>query len=275
MPANILALHTWTLDTTSLAQVLSLARSTGWQAVELRRVDFLRARKAGLDDAAVVAAVRDSGLPVACLGVQMGWLFCPDDAYRELRTLFVESCGVARALGCTRLMSASDRGSGPAALAVARIREFAAIAADSGLLLSLEFNSGVEQVNALAVARDLVSAAAHPGCRLLLDTYHLQRTGATPGDVAALAASEIGYVQFSDVPHDGPRAEYGVDRLPPGQGCVPFREMFAAILGTGYTGPLSYEAPNPRAWERSPADVLVEALAATRRVLPPLVSSSR
>lgn len=275
MRTNILALHTWTLDTTPLPQVLSLARSTGWQAVELRRVDFLRARKAGLDDAAAIASVRDSGLPVACLGVQMGWLFCPDDAYRELRTLFVESCRLASALGCTRLMSASDRGRGPAALAVARIREFAGIAADAGLRLCLEFNSGVEQVNALPVARDLVGAAAHPGCGLLLDTYHLQRSGATPADVATLEAGEIGYVQFSDVPHDGPRAEYGVDRLPPGQGCVPFREMFAAILGTGYSGPLSYEAPNPRAWERPPADVLVEALAATRRLLLPLARSAR
>src|SRR3989442_190957 len=41
---NPLALHTWTLDTTPLADLLAVARRTGWDAVELRRLDFLRAR---------------------------------------------------------------------------------------------------------------------------------------------------------------------------------------------------------------------------------------
>ena len=42
---NPLALHTWTLDTTPLAEVLRIARSTGWDAVELRRIDFERRRQ--------------------------------------------------------------------------------------------------------------------------------------------------------------------------------------------------------------------------------------
>src|SRR5574341_2515203 len=34
---GMLALHTWTLDTTPLTEVLRIARATGWDAVELRR----------------------------------------------------------------------------------------------------------------------------------------------------------------------------------------------------------------------------------------------
>src|SRR5690348_13512696 len=56
-----LALHTWTLDTTSLAEVLRIATATGWEAVELRRIDFVRAGKQGQSQADVVALVRDSG----------------------------------------------------------------------------------------------------------------------------------------------------------------------------------------------------------------------
>ena len=37
-----LALHTWTLDATPLAEALQVARATGWDAVELRRLDFAR-----------------------------------------------------------------------------------------------------------------------------------------------------------------------------------------------------------------------------------------
>ena len=41
---NPLALHTWTLDSTPLPEALAVAKRTGWEAVELRRIDFLRAR---------------------------------------------------------------------------------------------------------------------------------------------------------------------------------------------------------------------------------------
>ena len=37
-----LALHTWTVDTTPLAAALAAARDGGFNAVELRRVDFTR-----------------------------------------------------------------------------------------------------------------------------------------------------------------------------------------------------------------------------------------
>ena len=42
-----LALHTWTLDTTPLPEVLRAARAAGWPALELRRIDFARAADAG------------------------------------------------------------------------------------------------------------------------------------------------------------------------------------------------------------------------------------
>jgi len=44
---NPLALHTWTLDTTPLGSVLDIVKTTGWQGIELRRLDFKRAADAG------------------------------------------------------------------------------------------------------------------------------------------------------------------------------------------------------------------------------------
>ena len=49
---------------------------------------------------------------------------------------------------------------------------------------------------------------------------------------------------------------------------VPFQEIFRALSAKGYTGYLSYEAPNPAAWKRPAEEVATEALAATRAVLP-------
>jgi sugar phosphate isomerase/epimerase len=113
-----------------------------------------------------------------------------------------------------------------------------------------------------------MAVAAHPACGLLLDTYHLGRSGATVRMVEDVAPAEIAYVQYSDVPRTGLEPGKALDRLPPGRGSVPFKEFFGAIAGKGYAGPLSYEAPNPAAWARDPAAVAREALEATRAVQP-------
>ena len=44
---NGLALHTWTLDPLPLPELLTVARETGWDAVELRQLDFVRTIEAG------------------------------------------------------------------------------------------------------------------------------------------------------------------------------------------------------------------------------------
>jgi sugar phosphate isomerase/epimerase len=90
-----------------------------------------------------------------------------------------------------------------------------------------------------------------------------------------VAPDEIVYVQYSDVPRDGLQPGYTLDRLPPGQGAIAFREVFALLAEKGYTGPLSYEAPNPAAWARDPAEVAREALLATRAVLSAPAPASR
>jgi 4-hydroxyphenylpyruvate dioxygenase len=262
-----LALHTWTLDTTPLAEVLRIARDTGWDAVELRRVDFARAAAEGRPAAAVLDQVRASGMPVACVGVELGWMFAEGDERRRLLAAFAESCRWAVDLGCALVMSPADRGRGSLARAADSVREVGDVAGAAGVRLALEFNSQAEQFNTLGRIREVLAKAGHPQCGILLDTYHLGRTGTPPSALADITLDEIAYVQYSDVPGSGLEPGKALDRLPPGRGVVPFREMFGVILAKGYAGHLSYEAPNPSAWARPPEEVAHEALAATRAVL--------
>jgi len=116
--------------------------------------------------------------------------------------------------------------------------------------------------------REVMALVSHPAAGLLLDTYHLGRSGAQPRQLEDVALAEIAYVQYSDVPASGLEPGKALDRLPPGKGSVPFKEIFGVIAAKGYDGPFSYEAPNPNAWARPAEDVSREALAATRAVLP-------
>jgi len=138
------------------------------------------------------------------------------------------------------------------------------IAARHGVRLALEFNSQCDQLNTLVAVREILAKAAHPHAGLLLDAYHLGRSGARPADLDSIPGGDIAYVQYSDVPRTGLVPGQALDRLPPGRGSVPFKDFFAAVERRGYAGYYSYEAPNPAAWARDPAAVAREALQATR-----------
>jgi sugar phosphate isomerase/epimerase len=264
----VLALHTWTLDTTPLAEVLRLAKRVGWDGVELRHADFARAADEGQSADDVLALVRASGLPVACVGVELGWMWAGGEERKRLLRVFDEQCARAAALGSTTVMSPVDKGRGDARGAAESVREVGDLAASHGVRLAVEFNSQAEQLNTLGVMREVMSKAGHPACGLLLDTYHLWRSGATLRDLDDVPLAEIAYVQYSDVPARGLEPGKFTDRLPPGRGVVPFAEVFALLARKGYRGFMSYEAPNPAAWARPHEDVAREALEATRALLP-------
>jgi sugar phosphate isomerase/epimerase len=263
MTGNPLALHTWTLDTTPLAQVLAIACRTGWDAVELRRLDFLRAREAGRTDQETLALVHASGLPVACVGAERGWMFAEGAEQTRLLDVFAESCRWAVALGCRTVMSPVDFATGSLGQAAARVREVGEVAAAHGVRLALEHQSQAPLLNTVARLRGVLAQADHPAVGLLLDSYHLHRSGGI-GQIADVAPDEIVYVQFSDVPRRGLTPGQTLERLPPGQGAVPFPEFFRHLAAKGYQGYLGYEAPHPAAWARDPETVAREALAATR-----------
>jgi 4-hydroxyphenylpyruvate dioxygenase len=262
-----LALHTWTLDTTALPDVVAAAKTAGWDAVELRRLDWTRAREVGHPPTWVEDTVRASGVPVACVGVEFGWMWADGAERVRLLAGFDEQCARAKALGCQTVMSPVDKGRGDVARAAASVREVGDIAARHGVRLAVEFNSQCEQLDTLERVREVLAKAAHPRCGLLFDAYHMQRSGGSPRSLDDARSEEIVYVQFSDVPRGDLKRGEVLNRLAPGQGCVPFKEFFAAVRAKGYAGFMSYEAPNPEAWARAPGDVAREALAATRSVL--------
>jgi 2-keto-myo-inositol isomerase len=263
-----LALHMWTIDTTPLATALDAARAGGFDAVELRRTDFKRCFDAGMSNAQVLTLIRDSGIPVGVLGVEYGWLFASGDESKRLFKVFRESCENAVALGCTMLMSAPGPVAGPIPDAIKYLRQAGDIAEEYGLRLAIEFNSQHPVLNKLAVLRELLDGAQKKNCGYLIDTYHFARSGAGGRGFEGVPAEQIFCFQYSDL---SPNPVTGVarptDRLPPGKGMVRWREVLGLLAEKGYTGYLSYEAPNPEQWARSPYDVAREGVELTRELL--------
>ena len=263
-----LALHTWTLDTTPLAQLLSVIKNAGWGGVELRRVDFTRCYEAGMSNTQVLELVRASGLKVACMGCENGLLFVRGGERRRIMKVLEESCLNARALGCDTIMTATGPGEGAERDAVSGLKEAAGIVGAHGLRLAYEYSSAHDWLNNLKVAREILAAVGHPSCGLLVDAYHFERTGAGGRGFEDVPAHEIFAFQYSDVP-DAPLAAGGrpTDRLLPGQGKVRWQEVLGLLAEKNYQGWLSCEAPNPKTWAQPPEVAAREALAATRAQL--------
>jgi sugar phosphate isomerase/epimerase len=263
-----LALHMWTIDTTPLATALDAARAAGYDAVELRRTDFKRCFDAGMSNAQVLDLIRKAGIPVGVLGVEYGWLFATGEESRRLFGVFRESCANAVALGCGMLMSAPGPVSGPIGDAIKYLREAGDIAAEYGLRLAIEFNSQHDVLNRLEVLRELISGAGKANCGYLIDAYHFARSGAGGRGFEDVPGEQIFCFQYSDLsPNPVTGVRRPTDRLPPGKGIVEWREVLGLLAEKGYTGYLSYEAPNPEQWERSPYEVAREGVALTRRLL--------
>ncbi len=263
-----LALHTWTIDTTPLATALDAARKAGYDAVELRRIDFKRCLEAGMDNRQILDVIRNSGIPVGVLGVEYGWLFAKGEESRRIFDVFRLSCENAVALGCNMLMSAPGPFTGTVKEAIANLRIAGDIAAEFGLRLAIEFNSQHEVLNCLTVQREIVTGAGKPNCGLLLDAYHLARSGAPGRGFEDVRGEDIFCFQYSDLsPNPVTGVKRPTDRLAPGKGTIRWRDVFGLLAEKGYTGYLSYEAPNPDLWAQSPYDVALEGVTLTRKLL--------
>ena len=266
---NRIGLHSWTLDTTPLADVLRIARETGYNAIELRHVDFKRSIDAGMSNDEVLAMIRASGLVVSCMGLETGMLFARGDEQRRLFDSMDEMCARAAALDCEVMMVAP--GSNPATTVKDAARNFATgceIAAKHGLLCALEFGSRHPVVNRLAVAREIVTLANKSNAGLLIDTYHAQCVGDGGRGFEDVPAADVIAFQFSDVPA-GPLVTDGpaLDRLPPGKGVVRWREVLQLLMEKGYDRYINYEAPNSALWSRPPAEVAREGVTQIRALL--------
>ncbi len=263
-----LALHTWSIDTTPLKEALHAARAGGCAAVELRRVDFKRCFDAGMSNADVLDMIRASGMPVCTLGVEYGWIFATGDESRRLFEVFRETCANAVALDCGLLMSAPGPFEGTIPEAIVNLRNAAEIAAEFGLRLAFEFNSQHPVINHVDVMREILHGAGAPNAGMLLDAYHLHRSGRPGRGFEDVAGEEIFAFQYSDVsanPVTGVKRP--TDRLVPGQGVVEWTPLLTLLAEKGFAGYLSYEAPNPIQWAMPPVQAVREAVNATHQLI--------
>ncbi len=109
---------------------------------------------------------------------------------------------------------------------------------------------------------DVVRTADHPALGLCLDSFHVLSRGGDPAGFAAVPGDKLFFLQLADAP------QLAMDvlqwsrhhRLFPGQGAFDLPAFLGAVLGAGYTGPLSLEVFNDVFRQADPARTAVDAM---------------
>ncbi len=188
---NRISLASGVVPESGPVETIDAARAGGFDAVGLWiepkvwTPALLRATK---------SALAGSGLEL--LDVEVIWLRPDSDMDDHRRCIDI---GVELGAGNVLCVS-SDPDHGATA---ARLAELCTHAEGGNLRIALEFGIFTE-VKTLAQAIAILEQVGHPLRALLIDPIHLDRSGGTPADVAAVPRELLPYAQFCDAPAKRP-----------------------------------------------------------------------
>ena len=173
---------------------------------------------------AMLSAMRERGVSLSLgegIAVQPG---------ADVRDLWPADLDIMQELGVPRINVVSlepDQSRGADQLG--RLTEMAAA---RGIETLLEFVP-IFAIADLATAAAAVAHVGRPDCRLMIDTMHVGRSGASAADLAAIDPQLIGYIQLCDAPTVPTIPDYMEEavfqRRIPGEGQLPLVEYLAAL----------------------------------------------
>lgn len=244
----------------SLSDEVVQLKETGFEAIGLWRpkvVDFGEERAAEL--------IRDAGLRVSSLSFAGGFTGSCGFSYLEAITDGCQAINLAQTVGADNLIVVSGAQNGHTdrhsrRLVVDGLRALGDHAGDSRLKISLlpmhrHFRSRWTFLNSLDAALELINQVAHPQIKLAFDVYHLM---AEPQLVSRISeiVNQIGVVQISDADRS-PQSDQ--DRLVPGHGTIPLKEIVHGFQSAGYNGYFDIQVWSGRVWKSNYAHLIEQS----------------
>ena len=271
MKPNPVTLMAASLPRTPLRELIPSAAAAGFEALTLWPNAWRHAiRRDGLSLTDLRGLLDEHGITVTDVESVDDWRPATGGAGFP-STGRVEAVEVAVALGARTLTTAHAVGG---ELALDRdAGAFAALcddAAEHGLQVALEFVP-FTAVPDLRTALELLHRADRPNAGLVIDLWHLARSGDAPAALADVPPELICTVQLADGPRE-PLPDLIEDavraRRLPGAGELPIADGIETLRRIGVRAPIGPEV-YVEAWSARPREWAVQLFDATRAVLDP------
>ena len=246
----------------SLKEQVKAVAAAGYGGFEPWLKDIHAARADGTF-ADVVKIARDSGLEFVN-GIAFGQWVHPDAKVRAagLEETKRDMAALAE-MGCPRIAASmfGVQKAGSPKLGAAEIAERFAALCDLGDKMGvqplLEYWGHSVNLSRLEDALDVLARVKRPGTAVLADVYHTYRGGGDFATFARLTPEQLPVLHVNDYPFTKPRTELtDPDRVWPGDGLAPWKELFATLDARGIEPWLSIELFNPAYWRTTPSDTL-------------------
>jgi 2-keto-myo-inositol isomerase len=151
---------------------------------------------------------------------------------------------------------------------VTSLRAMSEIAAGHKVSIAFEFLGFPWcSVRTAAQGWEIVRATDRANVGMVIDTCHFYAGNSTLDSVRAISAKKLAVFHINDVEKMPKEKITDANRLFPGDGVIPLKEIIGAVRGTGFDGVASVEIFRPEYWQRDPLAVAKEAKNKSERVL--------
>ena len=249
-------LNSSTIRPASLMEKIRIAGAAGFSAIELWNDDLTAHQDGGGALGDVVQALADHGLAApTCIAVH-GWLGSTGPAHASALEEAKRRMEQAAAVGSEYVIASPPMEPFDLSRGGADYRELLEIGAELGVKPAMEYLGFMKSVYTIDQAWQIVEDADHPDSSLIMDPFHILRGGGPIDSIAKVPGDKVAIWHWNDAPGGKPFAEQSdADRVLPGDGVGPLREIERLALAQGYEGYVSLELFNPELWTRDPLEV--------------------
>lgn len=140
--------------------------------------------------------------------------------------------------------------------AAERYRALLELGDQAGVVPQVELWGHSKSLSRLSEAAFVAVECGHPKACILADTFHLYKGGSNLTGLRLLNGSALHVLHFNDYP-DKPRNEIvDAQRVYPGDGVAPLKELLRDLRRIGFRGVLSLEVFNREYWKQDAATVV-------------------
>ncbi|MDN3655735.1 TIM barrel protein [Ferruginibacter paludis] len=248
-----------------LLRAIDIASTAGYDGMELWISDIRAWLKQGNTLQSLAAYLSSKNIVVENAISFTAWMVDDEAQRKAALTELEEEMKIMAAIGCHRIAAP------PVGLnknqpldfqkAGTRYRQILALGRQYNVMPLLEFWGASGTLYNLSQAMAIAAAANDKDARILPDVYHLFRGGSGFEGLSLLNGKVIDIIHMNDYPAAKPvDQQTDSDRVYPGDGAAPLKQILRDLKNIGGTKVLSLELFNKTYWQQDPLVVATTGL---------------
>jgi 2-keto-myo-inositol isomerase len=251
-----------------IVKYIDIASEAGYDGIEIWIRDLKTYLDSGKKASDLLKYLTEKNLTVENAIGFAPWLADKEPGFRQMK----EEMEMVAALGGKRIAAPASgvKGDKPLDLFKAgeRYRELLQLGRETGVMPQLEFWGASDVFWHIGQSLMIVAAAGDKDAKILPDVYHMFRGGSSFDTLKMIDGSLIEIFHFNDFISSKPRTEQNdADRVYPGDGAAPFKDIIARLRIMGGEKVFSLELFNETYWKEDPLTIAKKGIVKMKRLI--------